>query len=150
MLIILDNHSTLGTYIILEPSGYSIVEEDKEKLFFHGVGGFTEDEKLVGIYVINNKFYFYYDGTSFEATEENLNCTNQYISRTKRCFRVTIGEQKICEIVYKPYIDPGMIYYDADPEEFDVLLYLSNLLKTKDSIKRFMNGMEMIKKMNEG
>ena len=38
-----------------------------------------------------------------------------------------------------------MIYYDADPEEFDVLLYLSELLKNEDSIKRFMNGMEMIK-----
>ncbi|MCW1939816.1 hypothetical protein OMD49_10750 [Bacillus anthracis] len=43
-----------------------------------------------------------------------------------------------------------MIYYDADPEEFDVLLYLSELLKNEDSIKRFMNGMEMIKKQNKG
>lgn len=150
MMIILDNYSTIGTYIILESSGYSIVEEDEELFNFQGVGGFTEDGELVGIYVKDNKLFFYYNGKSFEASAENLICTNQYISRTERCFRVTIGEQKICEIVYKPYIDPGMIYYDADPEEFDVLLYLSNLLKTKDSIKRFMNGMEMVKKMNEG
>lgn len=68
----------------------------------------------------------------------------------KRCFSVTIGGQNICNIVYVPFIHPGMIYYDADPKEFDVLLYLSELLKDEDSIKRFMNGMEMIKKQNKG
>lgn len=42
-----------------------------------------------------------------------------------------------------------MIYYDADPEEFDVLLYLSELLKNEDSINRFMQGMEVIKEQNK-
>ncbi|KLA30803.1 hypothetical protein B4077_4023 [Bacillus cereus] len=42
-----------------------------------------------------------------------------------------------------------MIYYDADPEEFDVLLYLSELLKNEDSIKRFMYGMELLKKQHK-
>nr|WP_257140752.1 hypothetical protein [Bacillus wiedmannii] len=42
-----------------------------------------------------------------------------------------------------------MIYYDADPEEFDVLLYLSKLLKNEDSIKRFLYGMEMLKEQHK-
>ncbi|EEM16335.1 hypothetical protein bpmyx0001_27240 [Bacillus pseudomycoides DSM 12442] len=42
-----------------------------------------------------------------------------------------------------------MIYYDADPEEFDVLLYLSGLMKNEDSIKKFMKGMEIIKAQNK-
>lgn len=42
-----------------------------------------------------------------------------------------------------------MIYYDADPEDFDVLLYLSELLKNEDSINRFMQGMEVIKEQNK-
>ncbi|MED2039302.1 hypothetical protein P4V58_19390 [Bacillus wiedmannii] len=149
-MIIMNNYSKTGTYIILEPSGYSVVEKNKVKLVRQGVGGFSEDGQVVGIYVKDNKLFFFYNGKSFETSIENLICTNSYVSKFKRCFSVTIGGQNICNIVYEPFIDPGMIYYDADPEEFDVLLYLSELLKNEDSIKRFMNGMEMIKKQNKG
>lgn len=66
----------------------------------------------------------------------------------ERCFHVALRGQEICNIIYEPYVDPGMIYYDAEPDEFDVLLYISGLLKSEDSIKKFMNGMEIIKKQN--
>lgn len=141
----MNNYSKKGTFIILEPGGYSIVEKDKVQLVRQGVGGFTEDEELVGIYVKEDKLFFYYNGKSFEASIDNLICTNNYVTRSDRCFSVTIGGQNICKIVYEPFIDPGMIFYDADPEEFDFLLYLSRLLKNKEYMKRFMNGMEMLK-----
>ncbi|MBD8027872.1 hypothetical protein H9636_14560 [Ureibacillus sp. Re31] len=149
-MIVMNNYSKTGTYIILEHSGYSIVEKNKVQLIRQGVGGFSEDGQVVGIYVIDNTLFFFYNGKSFETSIEDLICINSYVSKLKRCFSVTIGGQNICNIVYEPFIDPGMIYYDADPEEFDVLLYLSELLKDGDSIKRFMNGMEMIKKQNKG
>lgn len=76
---------------------------------------------------------------------DNIVCKNEYVSSLERCFNVTIEGKEICNIIYKPYIDPGMIYYDADPEEFDVLLYLSRLMKDKESLKEFMNGMKLIK-----
>ena len=42
---------------MIDPSGYSIVEEDKVHLVSQGVGGFSEDEELVGIYVeVDNIF----------------------------------------------------------------------------------------------
>lgn len=148
-MIIMNNYSKKGTFIILEPGGYSIVEKDKVQLVRQGVGGFTEDEELVGIYVKDHKLFFYHNGQSFEASIDNLICTNNYVTRSDRCFNVTIGGQNICKIVYEPFIDPGMIFYDADPEEFDFLLYLSRLLKNKDSMKRFMNGMEMLNKMSK-
>jgi len=148
-MIIMNNYSKTETYIILEPCGYSIVEKNKVQLVRQGVGGFSEDGQVVGIYVNDNKLYFFYNGKSFETSIENLICINSYVAKLKRCFSVTIGKQNICNIVYEPFIDPGMIYYDADPEEFDVLLYLSELLKSEDSIKRFINGMEMIKNQNK-
>ena len=148
-MIIMNNYSKKGTYIILESSGYSIVEKNKAQLVRQGVGGFSEDKELIGIYVQDNKLFFYYNGKSFEATIDNLICTNKYVTRSDRCFSVTIGGQKICTIVYEPFIDPGMIIYDADPKEFDVLLYLSEILENEDSMKRFMNGMEMLKKMSK-
>lgn len=46
-------------------------------------------------------------------------------------------------------MDPGRIYYDTDPEEFDVLLYLSRLMKNEESLKKFMNGMKLIKELHK-
>lgn len=148
-MIIMNNYSVAGTYIILETSGYSIVEKNKVQLVRQGVGGFSEDGQVVGIYVKDNKLYFFYNGQSFETSIDNLICINSYLSKLERCFSVIIRGRDICNIVYEPFIDPGMIYYDADPEEFDVLLYLSELLKNEHSIKRFMYGMEILKKQQK-
>ncbi|MFI8707936.1 hypothetical protein ACIGHG_12800 [Bacillus sp. NPDC077411] len=148
-MIILNNYPKIDTYIILEPSGYSIVEKNKVQLVRQGVGGFSEDGQVVGIYVKDNKLFFFYNGQSFETSVDDLICTNSYISKLERCFSVQMGGQNICNIVYEPFIDPGMIYYDADPEEFDTLLYLSGLMKNEDSIKNFMKGMEIIKAQNK-
>lgn len=57
-MIIMNNYSKTGTYIILEPSGYSVVEKNKVKLVRQGVGGFSEDGQVVGIYVKDNKLFF--------------------------------------------------------------------------------------------
>ncbi|EIT87200.1 hypothetical protein A374_01464 [Fictibacillus macauensis ZFHKF-1] len=149
-MIIMNNYSKTETYIILEPSGYSIVKKIKVPFIRQGVGGFSEDGQIIGIYVKDNKLFFFYNGKSFETSLENLVCINNYVSNSKRIFSVTIGGQNICNIAYEPFIDPGMIYYDADPNEFDVLLYISELLKNMDSIRSFMNGMEMIRKQNSG
>ena len=56
-MIIMNNYSKTGTYIILESSGYSVVE-NKVKLVRQGVGGFSEDGQVVGIYVKDNKLFF--------------------------------------------------------------------------------------------
>ena len=148
-MVIMNNYSETETYISLEPSGYSIVEEDKVKLVRQGVGGFSEDGQIVGIYVKDSKLFFFYNGKSFETSVNGLICTNTYVSKFERCFSVTIEGQNICSIVYEPFIDPGMIYYDTDPKEFDVLLYLSELLKNEDSINKFMQGMKIIKDQNK-
>ncbi|HDR7658193.1 TPA: hypothetical protein QCX68_003682 [Bacillus wiedmannii] len=148
-MIIMNNYSKVGTYIMLETSGYSIVEKNKVELVRQGVGGFSEDGQVVGIYIKNNKLYFFYNGRSFETSLGNFICVNRYISKFERCFSVTIAGRNICHIVYEPFIDPGVIYYDADPEEFDVLLYLSELLKNEDSIKRFKYGMELLEKQHK-
>ncbi|AIQ11277.1 hypothetical protein [Paenibacillus durus] len=144
-MITLRNYPKLGSYILIDNNTYSIEEAEDRYKVIQGIGGISEDGQVVGIYVKNNKLFFFYNGQSFEAPISDLNCTNNYVSKLKRCFSVTIGGQDICNIIYEPFIDPGMIYYDADPEEFDALLYISELLKSEDSIKKFMKGMEIIK-----
>ncbi|MDA2632297.1 hypothetical protein PDQ38_24305 [Bacillus cereus] len=57
-MIIMNNYPEVGTYIMLETSGYSIVEKNKVQLVRQGVGGFSEDGQVVGVYVKNNKLFF--------------------------------------------------------------------------------------------
>ncbi|PEA80550.1 hypothetical protein COL60_24000 [Bacillus pseudomycoides] len=148
-MITLHNYPKLESYILIDNNTYSIKETGDRYKTVQGIGGISEDGQVVGIYVQDNKLFFFYNGQSFETSVDDLICTNSYISKLERCFSVQIGGQNICNIVYKPFIDPGMIYYDADPEEFDVLLYLSGIMKNEDSIKKFMKGMEIIGSQNK-
>ncbi|CAM4410031.1 hypothetical protein BAMA_24695 [Bacillus manliponensis] len=149
MVITLRNYSKLGSYIVINNSTYFITETKEGDTIVQGVGGFSENGQLVGVYVEDNTLFFLYNGQSFKEPIDDLICTNNYVSKLERCFRINIREQDICNIVYEPFIDPGMIHYDADPEEFDVLLYISGLLKGRDSMRNFIKGMEFTKKQNE-
>lgn len=144
-MITLENYSKWKSYIIIEHNNYSIIEDKDRHRERQGVGGVSEDGQVVGIYVENEELNFFYNNQSFLTPPEKIVCKNEYVSSLERCFNVTIEGKEICNIIYIPYIDPGMIYYDADPEEFDVLLYLSRLMKDKESLKEFMNGMKLIK-----
>ena len=144
-MITLENYSKWESYIIIEHNNHSVSEEQDRHRERQGVGGVSEDGQVVGIYVENEELNFFYNNHSFLTRPDKIVCKNEYVSSLERCFNVTIEGKEIYNIIYKPYIDPGMIYYDADPEEFDVLLYLSRLMKDKESLKEFMNGMKLIK-----
>lgn len=144
-MIILRNYLELGTYIVIKSKSHTIEKEENINEPRHGVGGILEDGLLIGCYLNNDNLYFQINSETYEIKSPNFKCTNEYISKLERCFSVTIGDEKICEIVYEPYIDPGMLYYDADPEEFDVLLYMSGVLKDKESMQNFIRGMKKIK-----
>lgn len=64
----------------------------------------------------------------------------------KRNFRVEIKGILICNIIYKPYISPFVLTFGDDEDEFDFLLYLSNLMADENSISNFMKGIENLKK----
>lgn len=148
-MITLENYPRLESYILIERNNYSILEDKDRNKEIQGVGGVSEDGQVVGIYVKNNELNFFYSTQSFLARPESLDCKNEYVSKLERCFIVTIEDHEVCNIPYKPFNDHGMIYYDADPEEFDVLLYLSRLMKSEESLKKFMNGMKFFKELNK-
>lgn len=145
-MIILNNYSKAGTYIILEPSGYSIVEKNKIKLLRQGVGGFSEDGQLLGIYVDSDKFFFIHNEKKYEAIPDEIICINERTDDGKRNFKVKIMNKVVCNITYKPYISPFVLTFGDDEDEFDFLLYLSNLMLSKDSILSFIKGMRKLKK----
>ena len=51
----------------------------------------------------------------------------------------------VCNIIYKPYISPFVLTFGDDEDEFDFLLYLSNLMADENSILSFINGMKNLK-----
>ena len=149
-MIVLDNDSKMGSCIVIENGMYSVIEEEKVNLPIQGVGGFSEDMQLIGVFIDGDRLFFINNNSIFETAPNDLKCTNKYISKSERSFVVEIGDRKVCEIVYKPFIDPGMIYYDADPEEFDFLLRFSNMIKDQESIQNFIRGMHIIKERYKG
>lgn len=141
-MIVLNNYTTNGTYIVLNDHGYYVIDKNKINNKRKGVGGFTEENELVGIYVENDKLFFIYKDMKFEASPDEILCTNKILDNGMRNFSVTIKGKIVCNIVYKPYISPLALPFGDDEDEFDFLLYLSKLLFDKNSINNFIEGMK--------
>lgn len=138
-MVILDNECKMGTCIIYDGQKYIIKPRDEVKERIQGIGGVTEDNILIGLYLEGEKVYFLCDKNRLEITIDRFNCENKYISKIKREFVVKEGEFVIYKKIYEPFIDPGMLWYDADPEEYDFLLRFYNILKNKEAIEKIIS-----------
>ncbi|ARC83447.1 hypothetical protein U732_2368 [Clostridium argentinense CDC 2741] len=137
-MIILRNYFDISSKIVLYDNEYKIEDINSP---INGVGGVADDNILYGLYVDNGKLFFIIDTKAYELNKNNINCSNKYITATERMFIILSSNQEICGIRYKPFVDPGMIYYDIDEDEFDVLLYISSLLKDNETIDKFVRAM---------
>lgn len=144
-MIFLDNYSKKNTYINIASEGYSIVDANSINEIENGEGGFSEDGELLGLYIDDGKLYFQYNNKSFETKPDEINCTNEILNDGKRNFRVKIKEALVCNIIYKPYISPFVLTFGDEEDEFDFLLYLSNIMADKNSIINFINGINNLK-----
>ncbi len=145
-MIFLDNYSKKNTYIAITSEGYSIVDVHSINNIEDGEGGFSEEGELLGLYVDGGKLYFQYNNKNYETRPNEINCTNDILDDGKRNFRVKIKEVLVCNIIYKPYISPFVLTFGDEEDEFDFLLYLSNLMADEISIINFINGINNLKK----
>ena len=145
-MVILDNYSKKNTYINITQEGYSIIDANNINGIEDGEGGFTENGELLGLYICDDKLYFQYNNKKYEAKPNEINCTNKILNDGKRNFRVKIKDVIVCNIIYKPYISPFVLTFGDDEDEFDFLLYLSNLMADENSILSFINGMKNLKR----
>lgn len=139
-MIILRNYSKVDTCIQINNLGYKVVGKIGD--IRQGIGGFIEDNELLGIYVDDDKLYFQYNDKKYETKPAEINCTNKILNDGKRNFRVKIKHVLICDIIYKPYISPFVLTFGDDEDEFDFLLYLSNLMSDENSVLNFIKGMK--------
>jgi len=139
-MIVLDNYSKKNTYIIITAEGYSIIDANMINSIENGEGGFSEDNELLGIYVEDDKLYFQYNDIKYQTKPDEIICTNERIKGDKRSFKVKIKDILVCDIVYKPYVNPLALILGDDEDEFDFLLHLSKLMKSEESILSFIKG----------
>lgn len=137
--VILRNYSEYKKYTIWSGSDYKIIDEDTIDRLEQGISGFTENKGMVGVFVKNDDAFFLIDNKEHKICKNNFECSNIYIDKKTRQFKLITQSDLICEIIYEPYIDPGMVIYDSDPEEFDFLLFLSNnILQSNESLANFI------------
>lgn len=92
--------------------GYSVIDADSIKSPENGQGGFSEDNELLGLYIDDNKLYFQYNNKKYETKPNEISCTNKRLKEGKRNFKVKIKGNLVCDIVYKPYVNPlALIFY---------------------------------------
>ena len=137
-MIILKNYSTIDTYIQIDNTGYTVV--NKKCGIRQGIGGFSENGELLGLYIENDKLYFQYNNKKYETKANKVICTNKILNDGKRYFQVKINDILVCDIVYKPYVNPLALIFGDDEDEFDFLLHLSKLLKSEELILNFIKG----------
>ena len=139
-MIVLENYSTKNTYITITTEGYSVIDANSINGMENGEGGFSEDNELLGIYVVDDKLYFQYNDKKYQTKPDEIICTNERVKGDKRRFKVKIKDILVCDIIYKPYVNPLALIFGDDEDEFDFLLHLSKLMKSEESILNFIKG----------
>lgn len=141
-MVVLRDYFSIDKNIVVDENSYKIVKMQDENYITCGVGGVGDDNRLYGIYVVNGKLFFICGMDRYELSTEKTTCSNRYITKKERLFEIKMSSKTIYQIQYKPFVDPGMIYYNVDEEEFDILLYLSNLLSDRETIHRFISAIK--------
>lgn len=139
-MVVLDNWSKWGTYILIEKDGYTIEEEEKVKINREGFGGFSEDNRLIGLYVKTGKLFFLYNQNHYEINSNSFDTSNKYIDKENRRFIAKINNNIVCDITYKPYVDPNYPIYGGEEDEFDFLLQFDNFVNN-NSLEAFIQAM---------
>ena len=139
-MIVLENYSRKNTYITITTEGYSVIDANSINGMENGEGGFSEDNELLGIYVVDDKLYFQYNDKKYQTKPDEIICTNERVKGDKRRFKVKLMDILVCDIIYKPYVNPLALIFGDDEDEFDFLLHLSKLMKSEESILNFIKG----------
>ena len=142
-MIYLKNYSQYNTFIRLDEKSYSVVDE-AEKI--DGIGGFTETKEMLGCYIENDDFFFCHECNKYEVILKEVSSVNERLDDGKRNFRVIISNRVVCEITYKPYINPLGLAFGDDDDEFDFLLFLSRVLQDGVSATKFYEGIRALKR----
>lgn len=138
-MIVLDNYTTVDEKILIDPNTFSVkIVDDSYAEEAIGVGGFAEDV-FVGVYIKKDLLHLCYDGKIYSADSDNIKCTNDPVGKDQRHFKISFSGNVVCDFRYERNLSPIPAFGD-DEEEFDFLLYLSNLLKSKDSIDKFIQS----------
>lgn len=133
-MITLINKYTLGTTIVYDGGNVEVKDSKNVVEKIDGVGVLTDDNKIVGFYLMGEKAFFIYQDEITEVEISFFKMENVCVSQTERVFRAINKNKVICEINYVPYINPGMILFDAEEDEFDALLIFAKKFMSTENV----------------
>lgn len=146
-MILLTNYSQYNTFIQINEDNYNVIPGKKEGQTEDGIGGFSETNDLLGLYINEGKLYFQYNLNKYELSPSEIFCQIRNDDKGNCVFVVQSKKKEICKIIYKPYINPLGLAFGESPDEFDFLMCLRNILKDEDSINNFIKGITYMKKL---
>lgn len=146
-MILLNNYSQYNTFIQIGKDGYNVIPSKKASKSEDGIGGFSENNDLLGLYINHGKLYFQYNSSKYEITPSEIFCSINNDNSGNNIFEVKIKNKEICKIIYKPYINPLGLAFGESGDEFDFLSCLKNVLKDEESVNKFIKGIAHMKQL---
>lgn len=137
-MIYISNEMEYGKCIAIDDKNVFVIDEKLADRNICGIGGITDDNIIIGIYCWANEYFFVCDNRILKITMNNFDCSNSYVNKYERRFCVKIDGKVVFEKQYKPFIDPGIFYYDVDIEEYDYLLQFYNYTKDKENLFNYL------------
>lgn len=145
MAIYVDNYSKMYTYVQIDENKYSVIDKADlpEGECTAGVGGEGEDGKLYALYLKEDKVYFQVEKEVYLIEPSDFSYSNKYIDKETRLFQLESEGKNICTTKYKPFVAPGVFYYDIQEDEFDVLLHMREYLESREKLEKFKAGVSL-------
>lgn len=140
-MIYLENETEIGTCIALSETENFILNENEVDRKICGLGGVIDDGTIIGIFYSKERFFLVIDKKIIHINEKQFECYNDYINKKERKFVIRIDRRIVYEKVYIPFIDPGILYYDAELDEFDYLLQFYNMMKDKVNLFKYIKNL---------
>jgi len=101
---------------------------------------------LIGVYLQSKELKFIYNKKTYKFASNEIEFENNILNNEQRKFIVRINEGEVCNIKYNRV--KFIFSLGEEEKEFDYLLYLSKLFKSKEDIERFRLAMEKLGEKN--
>ena len=113
--------------------------KDYNNKFDQGIGDVVDDGTIIGIFVEKGLLYLLLNDKVLNITDQKVECINQAIGNTRE-FTLKVNDAEIYKTRYAEKYTIEDIIAGEDPEDLDFLIELSGILKTEESINKFMTG----------
>ncbi|MBQ2872653.1 MAG: hypothetical protein IJE89_01475 [Bacilli bacterium] len=144
-MIVMANFSDPYTNICLVNEEVKILKFDNYNGEYNqGMAEQIDVSTIIGIFCHNDNLYLSVNNNIFDVRMNNVTCSNSIVNE-KRYFELKVGDVVLYRKEYSPLCSYEEVLMGEIEEERDFLLYLTNILSSKQSIDKFFEGYRLKK-----